>query len=892
MYSLVFLTTDFPLLHFIEARIYSFLAVCCFTAIGFITYNPPLFLWVFYLPPLLLLISAILLLLIKVPIPKYNQRRDAAITYGLAQPLLFISFLNIKWTFELDGFFPIFEITNSTERSYFLGITITILLVVLNAVSPVLLSKHKRLRPYLLLLINAQAFLMLAITSWHGILANFICQAVAVFLMYYPDTIRKAVAYAAPFLAAALTMPPLSLFWGNSPTFIVFLLGLGCVGNYLHTVLSRPAAYDGLPKHLSLAYHCVAWMGIALPLICHTPIIISRYIYPAANLSVGLVSSFREALFVGLVLSSLLATINLGYTSKTVIRQTVQTPKIYLSTQNQRFLEVTDQSSIPDWHKLTVQPADATKAKPENVNTPVTVNESPQLLIFVLYSSIVALLISASLRYSLGGELVVLAGMLLGLMSVFTIVNAKPRIHCGILVRALLAWAGLQILFAKNSYSLGTQVLLICAICAALAVVSIFAYCFSEGTHKNSEKYAALVLSAITLVLTFTFFNIIHSSETSWQRLICALILLALMLAWFRTPREAERTVAQSALVIQSLTLFMLPLFTTSQGTLNSYGLLASGFLIAAGAKLCAVCLPELSKLQGTEEQNYLGKWGYRHNRAIALSGIVYATFIFVIVFAQNAIIPAILAAIILTLSYALQSKTAYQPIVLIVGINLALLRIFIARDTDNSFFYVCQAIVMSLSMLLILNKVRFFAEHHKPKKELFWTAFSIQGLLVLALQAYVGHLSVADRLLMVFVSALLLGASAVFRLALQPILVTILMTYQVLYLLGGINIITLFALGFLLIALVIWRLLARKEDGAEAPKALSATPASHPTTATSPVPSQDQSFAGVLAQPSGAEPANNLQVAQTPGATSDDLLQDTPEAQQPVPPVAPWSKA
>lgn len=890
IYSLIFFTVDFPLLHFIEARTYSFLATCFFTAVGSTSENPPLVFKAFYLPALLLLISAILLLFLKVPLPKYKQHLDATITYGVAQLLLFVSLGNLNSVFELGAFFPALLVPDSYESGYLFAIIITVVLLALNAVALVLLSRGERLRPYLPLIACAQAFLMLWTMSWHGILAGLIGQASAVFLIYYPGRVRRAVAYATPFLLSTLAILIIPNSWGTSPALTFYIIGLGCAVNYLYTVLTRPVDQDGLPNHLSLAYHCAAWMAILLPPICHLSVLHNSSASSDSYNSVALVGSIAEALFLGVVLSSLLVVIGLGYYTKTAIYQTVQNlESVPLSPQKLRFFEGTDQSSIPPGQKLSAQPPAQAQVNPQIVSIPVAVDKSPKLLIFVLYSSVEALLISVSMRYSLSHELVVLAGMMIGLMSVFKTVTAKARIHCGILIRALLAWGGFLILFAENTYSLDTQVLLICAIFATLAVVSIFAYGFSDGSQKNYEKFAALFLSAMALVLTFVFAGTLHSSDTNGHRLLSALVLLALLIAWFRVSRAEETTVAQSALALQALTLVMLPLFTTSQGTLNGYGLLVSGVVVGVAAKLCAVFFPELAKPLPAHEQSYLGRWGYHHNRAIALSGAAYASFILAVAFIAEDITPAVLAALVLTLYWTFQVKTQYQPIVLIVGINVALLRIFIAHDLDNSFFYGCQAFVMSLSMLLWLSKVPLFAEHHKPKKELFWTAFSVQGLLVVALQTYVGQLSLTDRLLMVCVSLVLLGASAVFRLALQPVLVTVLMTYQVLYLLGGINIITLFGLGFLLIGIVIWRLLARKDDDPEAPLALTTPPASGPEAAT-PAPTQSQPFAGTVAQPSVAQ-HHDLQAVQTAAPTNIPQQAQKPAEQQSAPPVAPWVK-
>lgn len=61
-------------------------------------------------------------------------------------------------------------------------------------------------------------------------------------------------------------------------------------------------------------------------------------------------------------------------------------------------------------------------------------------------------------------------------------------------------------------------------------------------------------------------------------------------------------------------------------------------------------------------------------------------------------------------------------------------------------------------------------------------------------------------------VTLVLLVATALLKRKILVILVVAMLSYQILYIVGGLNIFSLFILGFALIGLVIWRLLARDE--------------------------------------------------------------------------------
>lgn len=796
IYSLVFLASSTPLFHFIEVRVYSFLAICFFTGIGLTSEHPPLIFKAFYLPALLLLVSSIVLLLIKVPIPRYNQLLDATITYGIAQLLLFGSLANINVAFQLGSFFPEIYRENPPKDGTFFALALTFTLLTFNALALGLLSQTKRLCSFLQLLGAFQTFLMFPTLSWHGVLFGLLCQATVSFSTYRKHSIRKAVVIALPFFltAAALLLPDVL---GILPIFTFYLLGLGCAASYLYSVISHPLADGRLTSHLRLTYHFTTFMGLMLPILCYLALWGNHSIYREHRDTAFFVASCAEAIFMGVVLSSLLAAINRSYYTTTVtIQQQIKTPEKQLSEHYQQFLVANSQqtSSLP----------------PQFISTTITAVKAPILMLSALYISLFALLVSISARYSSPQEITVLFGMALGLLAIFPYSTAA-RTHAGIAIRGILMWGGLKALLSKN-ITFESQILLICAVFALLATTSLLIYRFSEGKQKTAEKTVALILSFLCLLTSIALIGQSLSGIT-WQYLICVLILIALLGVWMIVPREEATVIVQVLLLLQAATLLLIPLSVTSQDTFSPYGVLIIGASISITTKLCAIYLPELMPATISKPPSYLGRWGHQHNRAIALSGTSYASWLFLLTLVNNALDAAILATLLLTLGWALQVKKSQQPIVLIIGMNMVLLRILVDIHFNNSFFYICQAIVMSLSMVMLLGKIPIFANNQKPRKGLFWTAYGIQGVLVLALPSFIETLSTLDRALMVIISGLLLGASSVFKLALQPIVVTALLTYQILYLLGGINVITLFLLGFLLIGIVVWRLLARHDE-------------------------------------------------------------------------------
>ncbi len=146
-----------------------------------------------------------------------------------------------------------------------------------------------------------------------------------------------------------------------------------------------------------------------------------------------------------------------------------------------------------------------------------------------------------------------------------------------------------------------------------------------------------------------------------------------------------------------------------------------------------------------------------------------------------------------------------YPPL---VGINLLLFRILVENEMRGAFLYFSQALVFSFSLLLVFNIIR----RQKPSLILYSIALGLQAFGTLYLTVGGWSLTWSDRLIIVLVTLVLLVATALLKRKILVILVVAMLSYQILYIVGGLNIFSLFILGFALIGLVIWRLLARDE--------------------------------------------------------------------------------
>ncbi|MGH1977049.1 hypothetical protein [Rothia sp. L_38] len=434
-------------------------------------------------------------------------------------------------------------------------------------------------------------------------------------------------------------------------------------------------------------------------------------------------------------------------------------------------------------------------------------------------------------------NLLTLAVAAAGVLAVLPLLNHSARSHALVTLRIYLVGAAV-VLMSFSSFTGRSLLLLLLSFTAALALSSILLLFHRTPSQSPVEYILGLCLSWGSAAMALFLIDTAWNPSTA----LGALILLALALTWLRVPRTQGVLAAQSALIsiafITGLATLLWGLTSLSNVAVLTWitvSVLVTTTLLAALAPAAQAARPPVPGRVPLRVRpaDPLGRWGYQHNRAMSLTGLIIAHFTGVYPYFSDESFPLSLVLILLfTLSWFLLVSPATRPAILLLGLNSLLLKTLLYHDMDNGVFYFFQALALSCALLALVSRPDVLPlwmraqpagvprQSNRPTR-LFWLAFSVQvfySLLILPFNY--PYLTPYDTILLLAATGTLLGASAMVGKKLAPPLTALLLTYQVLYVLDGLNAWSLLFLGFVLMGLVIWRLLARADEPAMQPQA------------------------------------------------------------------------
>lgn len=814
-YALSFMDQRPAWLYYLQARAYSLIAVGALSLWVSAQRDSSVFM---YVPPALLLIATSLLLLhVKLPHLPWRADIDAAITWLLAQPLMGFSLLALVY--------------ESRSRATFFETS----LLFSPTVSTPKLSDH--LIMGLLCLVDVIALGLLTMrTRWS----------------HYLPVIALTLTWCGFFV-----LPPIPLVATATA------LGLLCL------LAPRADTYASTPDgSASTGYSPVRWAQAATLLLTATGIL-ALELLPGSPRYLALI-----LLSAGMALSHLVAELDMRrsvswspqnlpgvFTPQTVIflavlanafatvvvlTSTMSLPSTVLNRNSESIL-VLHAAGLGALLGLTYAAALLTLERALIQKTAVHASSRPGsadplglLLTFYIFAAICMLAFATP--FELKNELLALALAAVGPTVLLAITGRALRTHLMIIIRIYAVYAVLRMLFALSLDSSAFTLILL-SLAAFLSLTSLLLIRNRPHKGHKAEYVTGLVCGWGSAVAGLMLL------DTTWNpyTAIGSLVLIALTLAWILSQRSQAVLAMQATLIAIGLTIGLYTLLRGLTSATDTFVSLALTLLILATTKSWAGAIPAVEPplspadpaaapadnphpVRRTPEPDPLGRWGYFHNRAMALTGLIISscTGAFVYLSAEN-IWLAVAAAALLTAGWFLQVPPRLRSYVLVAGLNAVILRLLINSTADNAFFYLTQCLVLSSSLLALISLREVLPAFMRPARStsgsgtdrggtpgvlLFWIAFALQATFTLLwLPAALSSLSTLDKVLMLLVAGTVIGASAVVGKRLAPILATALITLQLLQLLGGLSIWSLFLVGFALIGLVVWRLLARSDD-------------------------------------------------------------------------------
>lgn len=383
--------------------------------------------------------------------------------------------------------------------------------------------------------------------------------------------------------------------------------------------------------------------------------------------------------------------------------------------------------------------------------------------------------------------------------------------------------------------------LIMVALASMLSLVS-WASLRTQGSSPsaNEQVFGAifgLAAAAFSvLILDFTRLNIIT--------LLGSALLLALALIWVLARPATSTLIMQAALASASIFLLTSTLLWGVLDLEVGLGALTVTALILLVTKLWAAWAPRPAQASAsfsthpgvptaTPHPDPLGSWGAEQARPLGLTGLMIAHLPGALAYlTAEDLWVSLLTAVLFTLAWFFYVRPNHRIAILLVGVNSIMFRLLAHSGAHHAIFYLVQSVVFSFALLALLTQRQtlpgfLHTPPHRPmvpsyppqpagqtpapKTGLFWAAFGIQtGFSILFAPFYSPDLTLFEKVLFLGTTALLIGASAVLKKKLPPILSALLLTYQLL--LGGLTSWSLFIAGFALIGIVIWRLLARPE--------------------------------------------------------------------------------
>lgn len=792
LYSVVFMMRQDPLSNYIQARIYSLLSVYFLTVwISAKTGNDTYL----TLPiAVLLLLSVLLLVLLPLPQLPWRQSQDALITWVLAQPLVALSLAAITWNHNLGS--ALFHRSEaSTTDTLLIGG-----LCLLDLVALSLLARTAKVGAYLplaLYALGAVSFLILPPLALAIVLLGLAC------LFWVRSTadsrLQRVLGIFAPLATAALVLAFTLLSFPQHHWALLLFAALFAIYHITGELEQgkNPAPVAGAQLGLTLTL-----LLTAVPLIS-TAFYAFRY-YPGAIPVIAQPQVATHLHYLALTVACLLGLILAGA----------------LLTASRAYL--------PQPRRV----AASYQATPWQVSQPTS--ETPVGLLVAIYLvSAWALVVSTTWGLD-EREYILSAGLLAGALAVLPRARKELHAHIGIFTRLIVLWIAVRVIY-KSSFTTDQYLLIFAVLMVLMALVSLLISRAQTEAVSQLEIYAGVIFSWAAAITGLTLLR----EEWGIYSLTGVLALAVLTLTLQLGQRLNRVVIVQTVVALTALLLLLTPLAMTVTGLYFTRGFLLIGCVMLVLGELWAVFTPSPAHPGARVFQ--LGNFSYAYNAARSRTSLICASLLLLFVYVWGSVGVGVLAVLLCTLAWWAKSSPAKTHYPLLIGFNAMVLKFAFRGQADNALFYLAQCAVATLSLLVLIS---YFRRKHQPQAApgsgLFWVAFGLQAFGTLFLPIFTYWLWFPDRVLLVIVTALLVAASCTLEKKAPIYLSAAMLCYQLLYLMGGLNIYTMFLIGFALIGAVVWRLLARDETPSQ-----PTTPAPYGQQAPAPYGQQEATSYG-----------------------------------------------
>lgn len=759
LYAVVFVALDRSFYFYVQARLYSLLATLYFTLWLCEYLNN----YVYVLLPaaILLLISCFILGLVSLQALPWSPSKDLMVTLSVAQPPLIFSVAAVMVDAHAEP-----TLFGSSSGGW--GTTLVLSLLVTLNMAAFGLAGRSRLKahtPALAFLLGTLGFLALPTIP----LVVLLLGLAALCVMLKPLSHGTQLAGVAGGLALPALLLLVSHITNSHGYWALLFLGLSAAVCYLYAELATPMTAETPSSARAFSAITLLASGVITPVLLSIGVDVAyRYRVISGSLEYGALS-LGIASYLGLIIAGALLTLDRTYralATRPVHQKAPVAGQIYTHSSHQ----------------------------------------TPYMLLTALYVSVSLILITAPAVLVGHRDYLIYAALLLGTLAIFWKASPRTFSHLGILIRLYLLWSAFQLAVSSSLFYLHTA-LIITFLTALLSACSLLLIRFHKLSRSTSaELTTGLVFGWIALLAALPLIQ----TDIRVTALLGALLLTGLTLLWQVAPRRPAVSSLQVALAASALTLLGYPLLAGNLRLSDALSLLLLGTLILAGSKTWAALSPSTqpAAVISPQQEDYLGRWGYGYNTTAARTGLTLAHLYLFYPLWSEPLALSCLAILILTAGWWVQVAPQMRIYPPLVGINLLLFRVLVENEMRGAFLYFTQALVFSFSLLLIFNIIR----RQKPSLALYGTALGLQAFGTLYLMVAGWALTWGDRLIIVLVTLVLLVATVLLKHKILVILVAAMLSYQVLYIVGGLNIFSLFVLGFALIGLVIWRLLARDE--------------------------------------------------------------------------------
>lgn len=374
--------------------------------------------------------------------------------------------------------------------------------------------------------------------------------------------------------------------------------------------------------------------------------------------------------------------------------------------------------------------------------------------------------------------------------------------------RLIFCYAALYLILALDEISPWDVV----ATLLVLATLSVVSLVLHRKQNSSLEKICGLgTLILAHLYLAVAVFYALPHQGLLFVGILLGLIVMALSTAWLCLVFTQANRVIFSLLLPSSLA-FTATFIVTELNFKNHTVFEVFTWVLFAGLIICkalALLTPFSDSSRVVPVHGTSGKLDNRRFASLVLPGLVtFSVYFFFSNWWLNDISAALLILGIFGL-YALQARLTARVTLAIIGLVLASIRVLFGFDDVPVFFLIFE---VAVSILAIISISKSFNVSNRPSRALHWWGFGLQIwtslLVVLGFDQ-----PVFKRIVLLFVTVLLLAAVALGKNKAATIATAILITAQVFWTSFGFTPITLFFFGIALLALVIWRLLARKDD-------------------------------------------------------------------------------